>query len=68
MGELIPMKEAQVRSGLSKNTLRKLIQQRGVTLYDNPREARQKLIDAEELAAVLQPQPLRPSENQGRPT
>ena len=56
--ELIPVQDAAARVGLSPNTLRKFIRRRGLTLYENPRDARQKLVDLEELEAALRPRPL----------
>jgi hypothetical protein len=59
MGELIPLKEAQERAGVSKNTLKKILKQHGITLYENPRDARQKLVDYSDVEAALRPRPLR---------
>ncbi len=59
MPELIPLKEVQERIGMSKNTLRKLIEQHGITVYDNPRDARQKLVDIAEVEDALRPRPIR---------
>jgi hypothetical protein len=59
MGELIPLKEAQMRVGMSKNTLNRFIERHGIALYENPRDARQKLVDTDEVEASLQPVPLR---------
>ena len=59
MPELVSLKDAQERIGVSKNTLRRLIQKHDITVYENPRDARQKLVDMEEIEAALQPRPIR---------
>lgn len=64
MPELVSLKEAQERIGVSKNTLRKLIERRGITVYDNPRDARQKLVDIEEVEEAFRPRPIRPEVEQ----
>lgn len=63
MGELIPLKEAQERAGISKNTLKKIIAMHGITVYSNPRDARQKLVDYADVEAALRPRPLRPHQD-----
>ena len=52
---LIPMKEARDRLDVSKETLRQLVLRGVFTVYSNPRDRREKLIDTEELEAYLQP-------------
>ncbi len=64
MGELIPLKDAQERVGLSKNTLNKLIERHGITVYANPRDARQKLVDIEDVEAALRPVPIQPRKSE----
>ena len=58
MGDLIPLKEAQERVEMSKNTLNRLIEKHGITVYANPRDARQKLVDIEEVENALRPVPI----------
>ena len=65
MGELIPMKEAQERIGVSKNTLRKIIEKHGISVYENPRDARQKLVDWDEVDAAIRPR-LLPVDQEGK--
>ena len=64
MGDLIPLKEAQERVNLSKNTLNKLIERHGITVYQNPRDARQKLVDIEEVENALRPVLIRRREDE----
>lgn len=56
--ELISLKEARERLGLSKTTMTKLVREKGLTLYENPRDHREKLVDWAELDAAMQPTPL----------
>ncbi len=58
MSDLIPLKEAQERVGMSKNTLNKLIEKHGIAVYENPRDARQRLVNIEEVEAALRPIPI----------
>lgn len=58
MVDLVPLKQAQERAGVSKNTLRKLLTRHGITMYSNPRDARQKLVDYSEVEEALRPRPL----------
>jgi len=58
-GELIRMKDAQERLGMAKNTFRKFVQKRGITIFENPRDAREKLVDWSEIEESLKPRPIR---------
>lgn len=60
--ELIRISDAVERFGVSENTLRRRIQRAGITLYSNPFDQREKLVDVEELEKVFQPQPIRRDE------
>jgi predicted HTH domain antitoxin len=64
-GDLISLKEAQERAGVSKNTLKKILKLHGITLYENPRDARQKLVNYSEIEKALRPRPIR-SEQQSK--
>ncbi|HET7036560.1 MAG TPA: hypothetical protein VFI42_12830 [Thermomicrobiaceae bacterium] len=65
MSELIPLNVAQQRASLSKNTLRKLLRERKIMLYENPRDRREKLVDWAEVEAALRPRPLGPAGERG---
>ena len=58
LSELITVTDAAQRAGVSVVTLRKIIRQRGITIYRNPRDARERLVDAGEIDAAMQPTPL----------
>lgn len=58
MGELITFSEAAKRSEISLVTLRKLIRNRNITVYQNPRDAREKLVMASDIEKALQPTPI----------
>lgn len=60
MVQLIPLNEARERIGVSKNTLRRLIERHNIMEYENPRDRRETLIDIGELEAAMQPVPIRP--------
>jgi len=57
--ELITLKEARERLGLSKTTMTKFARDRGLVLYRNPRDGREKLVDWVELQREFQPRPIR---------
>jgi hypothetical protein len=63
--ELITLKQARERLGISKVTMTKLVRERGLTLYENPLDARQKLVDAAEIEALKQPRPVAPVAEKG---
>ena len=58
MGQLITLTEASERAGVSLVTLRKIIRQHRITLYRNPRDARERLVDTDQLDAALRPTPI----------
>jgi len=58
MGEMVRLNEAAKQLGISENTLRKRLRDGGVTVFLNPQDNREKLVDLEEVrAAVMQPRP-----------
>ena len=63
------MKQAQFRLGIgSKATMVKIVRERGLTTYDDPRDARRRLLksdDVERVAEQLQPRPRVQSDNLG---
>ncbi len=59
MSDLITMTNAAERTGVSIVTLRRIIRERGITVYRNPRDARERLVDAGEIDAAMQPTPIR---------
>ena len=58
MGELIPLREARQRLGISKTTMSRLVRERWFTLYENPLDRRERLVDWEEVQRVMRPRPL----------
>lgn len=54
--ELIPLGEAQRRLGVSHTTMARLVKEGQFTLYRNPLDGRQKLIDVQELEEFLRPE------------
>ena len=59
MEHLIRFSDAAERLGISENTLRKRIREEGITVYLNPRDKRERLLDWSELEAKFQLRPLR---------
>jgi hypothetical protein len=59
MPELITVTEAAERAGLSLMTFRKRMREYGLTIYINPRDRREKLVDASDVDAMLEPHPER---------
>lgn len=59
MGELVTLKEARERVGLSKNTLRGVIDRHKIPYYENPRDRRQTLVDIEQVESALRPVPMK---------
>ena len=60
--ELIPLTEAARRHGVSRMTMARLVRRGLFTIYRNPLDQRQKLLDATEVAERLRPRPERPEE------
>lgn len=58
---LIPLKTARERLGVSKVTMARLVKEGRFTVYQNPLDRRQKLVDEAELDAALRPTPLAPN-------
>src|ERR687886_134757 len=58
--ELIPLNEAARRLGVSKMTMARLVKEGRFTIYENPLDRRQKIVDAQEIAAAIKPRPLKP--------
>ncbi len=56
--KLIPMSEAAARLGVSRITLSRLARDGRFTLYENPRDRRQRLVDEEEVREALRPKPM----------
>lgn len=54
--ELINLGEAQRRLGVSHTTMARLVKEGRFTLYRNPLDGRQKLVDAQELEEFLRPE------------
>lgn len=54
--ELITLGEAQRRLGISHTTMARLVKEGRFTLYRNPLDGRQKLVDAQELEEFLRPE------------
>lgn len=63
--ELITLGEAQRRLGVSHTTMARLVKEGRFTLYRNPLDGRQKLVDALELEEFLRPE--RVTERRVRP-
>ena len=59
--ELMPLTEAAERAGISLVTMRRRVKEHGLTIYINPRDKREKLIDWREVEALMQIRPM----NQG---
>ncbi len=55
--ELIPLNEAAKRLEISKMTMARLVKQGKFAIYENPLDRRQKLVDATEIEAAVQPRP-----------
>ena len=54
---LIPLRAARERLGVSKATMARLVKEGCFTIYDNPLDRRQKLVDTSELEQTLRPRP-----------
>ncbi len=60
--ELIPMHEAARRLGISRMTMSRLAKQGRFTIYENPLDRREKLVDAAEVEEAVRPRPIRPEQ------
>lgn len=58
MGELIPLREARQRLGISKTLMTRLVKEGRFTLYENPLDRRERLVEWEEVQRVMRPRPL----------
>lgn len=54
-GKLITLGEARQRLGVSKPTMARLMKEQRFTLYENPLDKRQKLVNEDEIEAAKQP-------------
>jgi hypothetical protein len=63
---LIPMVEAARRLGVSKLTMRRLVQEHGLQLYANHLDKREKLLDAGAVENLRRPTPLPVGDGQGK--
>ena len=54
---LIPLRAARERLGVSKATMARLVKEGCFTIYDNPLDRRQKLVDTSELEQTIRPRP-----------
>ncbi len=53
--ELIPLNEAASRLGISKMTMARLVKEGRFTIYENPLDRRQKLVDAGDIVDAIKP-------------
>jgi hypothetical protein len=60
--ELIPLNEAARRLDVSKMTMARLVKEGRFTIYENPLDRRQKLVDTREVQAAVQPRIIRSAE------
>jgi len=58
MGELVPLREARQRLGISKTLMTRLVKEGRFTLYENPLDRRERLVEWEEVQRVMRPRPL----------
>ncbi len=63
--ELITLREARERLGISRVTMTRLVKEGRFTVYENPIDRREKLVDAAEVAAYARPRPIRPADGEG---
>ncbi len=66
--ELIPVGEAAKRLGVSKVTMARLVREGRFTVYDNPLDRRQKLVEAAEVEAATRPRPIRTTKDDSEAT
>ena len=55
MGKKITLVEARQRLGVSRVTMTRLVKEGRLSLYENPLDRRQKLVDEDELATAREP-------------
>jgi len=55
--ELIPVREVRVRLGISRVTMARLLKEGRFTIYLNPLDRREKLIDVAEMEEARRPRP-----------
>lgn len=55
--KLITLGEARERLGVSKVTMARLVKEGRFTVYDNPLDRRQKLVDENEVKDAARPRP-----------
>ncbi len=60
--KLIPMQEAARRLRISRMTMSRLAKQNRFTVYENPLDRREKLVDAAEVEEAVRPRPIRPEQ------
>ena len=60
--ELIPLKEAAQRLGVSKMTMARLVREGRFRIYVNPLDKREKLVEAREVQEAARPRLLHPEE------
>jgi len=58
--KLIPLNEAAKLLGISKMTIARLVREGKFSIYENPLDRRQKLVDEQEVANISRPRLLRP--------
>ena len=56
--KLIPLNEAARRLGVSKMTMARLVKDGRFTVYENPLDRRQKLVDETEVTVAVKPRPI----------
>ncbi len=61
MGEFVTLTEAARRLGVSEPAMRRRLQRGELQAFSNPRDARSRLIRAEELEAFMVPRPITPA-------
>lgn len=59
---LITLAEARARLRISKVTMARLVKEGRFTIYDNPLDRRQKLVDEREVTEVARPRLARPQQ------
>ncbi len=64
---LLTLAQARSRLHVSHRTLRRLLQDGGVTIYESPTDRRAQLVNAADLAALAKPRPSRPAPEGGHP-
>ena len=55
--ELMPLTEAAGRAGISLVTMRRRVREHKLTIYINPRDKREKLVDWAEVEDIMQFRP-----------